>query len=262
MGVYNGYKRMDRSIQSIINQTYTDWELIVCDDGSGDQSYEKLMYYATKDSRIVVIKNNSNEGLAKTLNNCLNLAKGEYIARMDDDDYSHPERLYKEVDFLDDHKEYDIVATGRNMVDDNGVWGVDIFKGERNNLDVFKGSTFAHPTVMVRKKAYDIVGGYSTYPGIGREEDTDLWCKMYASGFRGFITGEILLDYFESRTSMNRRKFKYRIAETRVKLKYRKALKISFFSIFWAFKPIIVGLLPSYVVEKYHRHIFNNAKKE
>lgn len=91
MGVYNGFKRMDRSIQSIIEQTYKDWEFIICDDGSSDDSYKKLQEYATKDNRIVVIKNVQNAGLAQTLNNCLKEVKGEYVARMDDDDYSHPD---------------------------------------------------------------------------------------------------------------------------------------------------------------------------
>ena len=257
MGVYNGFKRMDRSIQSIIEQTYKDWEFIICDDGSSDDSYKKLQEYATKDNRIVVIKNVQNAGLAQTLNNCLKEVKGEYVARMDDDDYSHPDRLEKEVAFLDIHPEYAIVATGRNMMDEEGTWGEDTFVGERSASDIYRGYMFAHPTVMIRKEAYDKVGGYSTYPGIGREEDTDLWCKMYANGFKGYITGEKLLDYFESRSSMTRRKFKYRFAETRIKLKYRSRLDVPFYMIPLAFKPILVGMLPKAVVEMYHLYIFN-----
>lgn len=257
MGVYNGFGRMDRSIQSIINQTYKDWEFIICDDGSTDDTYMKLQEYAALDNRIVVLKNAHNSGLAQSLNNCLSVAKGEYVARMDDDDYSHSERLEKEVYFLNQHPEYAIVATGRNMVDESGVWGQDTFVGERSALDIYKGRMFAHPTVMIRKEAYDRVGGYSTYPGIGREEDTDLWCKMYAKGFKGYVTGEKMLDYYESRHSMTRRKFKYRFAETRIKLKYRKYLGIPFYLIPLAFKPILVGLLPKVVLEMYHHHIFN-----
>ena len=259
MGVYNGSLKMDVSINSIIAQTYKDWEFIICDDGSKDDSFSKLQEYASKDARIVVVKNEQNSGLAKTLNNCLSVAKGQYIARMDDDDYSHPDRLEKEVAFLDEHPEYAIVATGRNMVDENGLWGEDVFIGERTGVDIFKGNMFVHPTVMIRKEAYDKVGGYSTYPGIGREEDTDLWCKMYSNGYKGFITGEKLLDYFESRTSMSRRKFKYRIAESRIKLKYRKSLGVPFYMIPLALKPILVGLLPKVFVEIYHHRLFKKG---
>lgn len=260
MGVYNGFQKMDRSIQSIMNQTFTDWEFVICDDGSKDESYQKLLSYVEQDNRIVVIKNLQNAGLSKTLNSCLEVAKGDYIARMDDDDFAHPDRLEKEVAFLDAHSEYDIVATGRNMVDEKGIWGSDIYKGERSGIDIYRGLTFAHPTVMVRKRAYDTVVGYSTDPDIGREEDTDLWCKMYCAGFKGYITGEILLDYFESRNSMARRKFKYRIAETYIKLKYRKALGVPFYMIPLAFKPILVGLLPKSIIEKYHHHVFSSSK--
>lgn len=260
MGVYNGFKRMDRSILSIMNQKFIDWEYIICDDGSTDGSYEKLLSYAKEDSRIIILKNPQNAGLEKALNNCLSIAKGEYIARMDDDDYSHPDRLEKEFDFLEKHPEYDIVATGRNMVDESGFWGQDTFKGERSAIDVFRGLMFAHPTVMIRKLAYDKVGGYSTYSGIKREEDTDLWCKMYSAGFKGYITGEILLDYFESRSSMTRRKFKHRFAETRIKLKYRKDLGVPFYMIPLAFKPILVGMLPKSLIKKYHHYIFNSLK--
>ena len=136
MGVYNGSLKMDVSINSIIAQTYKDWEFIICDDGSKDDSFSKLQEYASKDARIVIVKNEQNSGLAKTLNNCLSVAKGQYIARMDDDDYSHPDRLEKEVAFLDEHPEYAIVATGRNMVDENGLWGEDVFIGERTGVDI------------------------------------------------------------------------------------------------------------------------------
>jgi len=257
MGVYNGFDRLDRSIQSIINQTYKDWEFIVCDDGSIDGSYARLLRYSEEDSRIVVIKNDQNSGLAKTLNNCLAIVSGEYVARMDDDDYSHPNRMEEEVRFLDDHPEYAIVATGRNMMDEIGIWGEDTFEGERTNIDIFKGKMFAHPTVMIRKEAYDKVKGYSTYKGIGREEDTDLWCKMYSSGYKGYVIGEKLLDYFESRISMQRRKYKYRFSETKIKLKYRRELGVPFYMIPYAFKPLLVGLLPKAVVEMHHRRIFN-----
>lgn len=129
MGVYNGFGRMDRSIQSIINQTYKDWEFIICDDGSTDDTYMKLQEYAALDNRIVVLKNAHNSGLAQSLNNCLSVAKGEYVARMDDDDYSHSERLEKEVYFLNQHPEYAIVA----LV---GIWLTKVAFGGKIHLSV------------------------------------------------------------------------------------------------------------------------------
>ena len=80
MGVYNGFKRMDRSIKSMMNQTFTNWKFVICDESSADGLYKKLLSYAREESRIVVIKNPQHAGLEKTLNNCLNVAKGENIA--------------------------------------------------------------------------------------------------------------------------------------------------------------------------------------
>lgn len=93
MGVYNGADRVDEAIASIRVQTFTDWEFIICDDASTDNTWEKLVEWSKIDSRIVPIRNEKNMKLAATLNKCLEHASGSYIARMDDDDYSYPWRL-------------------------------------------------------------------------------------------------------------------------------------------------------------------------
>lgn len=260
MGTFNGASKISRSIESIIEQTFTDWELIICNDGSTDNTCEVLEEYAKKDLRINIINNEKNSGLAVSLNNCLKKAKGIYIARMDDDDFSHPDRLQKEVDFLINNPEYSIVSTGRNFFDETGVWGTDNNGGPKTNIDVFKGDYFAHPTVLVRKECYDSVDGYSTYPGIGREEDTDLWCKMYAKGYKGYVLNEVLFDYYESLSSMARRKYKYRIAEFKIKMKYRKEMKIPFYCLLFAIKPLVVGVLPNFIVKNHHKKVFAKGK--
>ena len=104
------------------------------------------------------------------------------------------------------------MATGRNLVDENGFWSQDTFKGERSATEVFKGLMFALPTGMIRKVAYDKVCGNSSYPGIRRKEYTDFWCEKYCAGFKGCIASEILFCYFESRNSMTRHIFKNRFA--------------------------------------------------
>lgn len=112
MGIYNCESTLDEAIESILNQTFTDWEMIMCDDGSSDGTYIKAKEYEKKyPGRFVVIRNEHNMGLNITLNNCLKLAKGEYIARMDGDDISLPQRFEKEVDILDNHPEFAIVST-------------------------------------------------------------------------------------------------------------------------------------------------------
>ena len=93
MGVYNGKAIMDEAIQSIVDQELQDWEFIICDDASTDDTYERLLQWAKKDSRIRIVQNKTNSRLAFSLNHCLQIADGQYIARMDDDDVSYPQRL-------------------------------------------------------------------------------------------------------------------------------------------------------------------------
>lgn len=253
MGVYNGAARFEKPILSIINQTYTNWEFIICDDGSSDDSYEELLKFQERDSRILVIKNETNSGLSASLNHCLRHAKGEYVARMDDDDISHANRLEEEVKFLSKHPDFAIVATGYRLMDEEGFWGNNDSFGERTAMDIYRGRYFAHPTVMIRKNAYTEVGGYSTDPKIGRMEDVDLWCKMYIKGYKGYVMNTILYDYFESRNSMQRRKYKHRVTEFKLKMKYRKEMGIPFFYSLLALKTLMVGLLPSVIIKRIHK---------
>ena len=256
MGVYNGSKRLKISIESILNQTFRDFEMIICDDGSTDNSVEIIEEFVAKDNRVILIRNPINIKLAATLNNCLNAASGEYVARMDDDDVSHSDRFEKQVAFLDAHQEYVILGTGRNMYDNSGVWGKSIQEGERNKLDIYLGRTFVHPSVMMQREAVLSVGGYSTSPGIGRTEDFDLWCKLYEKGYKGFNIGDILIDYYEAKDSYEKRKYKYRICEYRLKKKWRKRLGIPAKYIIFAYRPLVVGLLPTKLLMKHHMREF------
>lgn len=252
MGVYNGSKGIEKSIQSILMQTFDDFELIVCDDGSTDNSVEIIKRLSENDHRIKLIFNAKNLGLAPTLNNCLRVANGEFIARMDDDDVSHPERFEKQVSFLNSHLEYAIVGTSRNMVDSEGIWGKHILDGRRSKLDVYLGNTFVHPSVMMRKDAVLKVGGYSVEPEIGRTEDYDLWCKLYENGYEGFNLSDILINYFESPHSYKKRKFKYRVCEYKLRKKWRKKLGIPLKYAPFAYRTLIVGLIPTKLLIRHH----------
>jgi glycosyltransferase EpsE len=262
MGVFNGSNRVNRAIESILNQTYKDFELIICDDGSTDNSVNIIEEYAIQDKRIILIKNPYNMKLSVSLNNCLNVAQGEYIARMDDDDISHIDRFEKQVRFLDAHPEYSIVGTSRNMFDINGVWGSDIQNGERSKLDIYLGKNFVHPSVMMRKNAVTSVGGYSTNPEIGRTEDYDLWCKLYERGYKGYNLSDILLNYYEARDSYGKRKYKYRVCEFRLKKMWRKKLDIPFKYSINAYRPLIVGLIPAKLLITMHKYRFKPTSNQ
>ena len=121
MGIYNCEKSIEAAIESILQQTYDNWEMIMCDDGSNDDTYLVASGYRDDyPEKIVLLKNGCNRGLNYTLNHCLRYAKGEYIARMDGDDISLPTRLEKEVRFLDEHPHFAIVSCPMIYFDEGG----------------------------------------------------------------------------------------------------------------------------------------------
>ena len=165
MGIYNCSDTLEEAIESLLNQTYSDYEIIMCDDGSSDETYEKAKEYEHKyPNKIRVLKNEFNLGLNKTLNRCLKEAKGEYIARMDGDDISLPERFQKEVDFLDRHPEFAIVSSPMIYFDENGDWKSGKAIEYPKKKDFIKHSPFfCHAPCMVRKEAYEAVKGYRAF---------------------------------------------------------------------------------------------------
>ena len=108
MSVYNDSKYLSESIKSILDQTLKDFEFIIVDDGSLDNSFDLLRRFKKKDNRIKILKNNSNMGLAFSLNKAIKESKGKYIARMDADDLSMPDRLKKQIIFFQKYKETDL----------------------------------------------------------------------------------------------------------------------------------------------------------
>ena len=117
MGIYNCAETLGEAIDSIVHQTYTDWELIMCDDGSKDNTLEvALQYQEQYPDKIVVLKNEKNLGLNATLNKCLQVARGNYIARMDGDDICSPDRFQKEIDVLEHEPNIAIVSTEMNFL--------------------------------------------------------------------------------------------------------------------------------------------------
>lgn len=249
MGMYNNEDTIAKSIDSIIAQTYTDWELIICDDASVDKSAEVVCYYMEKDNRIVLLKNEQNKGLSYALNRCLERARGEFCARMDGDDVCDDKRLEKQLDFLENHPEYGFVSTTMKRFDENGVYHIpEIGKGySPKTKDFIKGSPFCHAPVMMRTDAYNAVNGYRDLPMTRGVEDYDLWFRLYAKGIKGYILEEPLYSMFDGRDAAKRRTFKRRINEFKVRLNGYKIIKVPFLYRLYAIKPILLGFLPQKV---------------
>ncbi|MBQ5951120.1 MAG: glycosyltransferase [Lachnospiraceae bacterium] len=254
MGVYNCAETVAEAAACIFAQTYENWELILCDDGSKDGTFAAICALREQcPEKVKVLKNDSNQGLNRTLNQCLAEARGDLIARMDGDDVCSPERFRKEVDALLADEKIDIVSTDMNFFDEGGTWGLIQHPTEPVFRDFMKRSPFCHAPCMVKKRAYDAVGGYSEDPKTLRIEDYDLWVRMYAAGFRGRNLHEALYAMRDDRNAYARRKFRYRLNEARALLKARKLFRLPVWMSVYVARPILVGLLPRFLYDFLHK---------
>lgn len=179
MSVYNAEKYLNAAIQSIINQTYNDWELILINDKSDDESYKIMSKYAERDSRIRIINNVQNLGLTRSLNIGIDCANGEYIARLDADDIAAPTRLEKQINYLEENPDVVLVGTGGYIVDENGEI-LNSIKVVKNRSLIKKlllyGNLFIHSSLMVKKGALVGVGKYR--PKFIHSQDYDLVLRL------------------------------------------------------------------------------------
>lgn len=252
MGAYNCAQTIGKSIESIQNQTISDWEMIICDDGSSDNTCEIVKQYQENDSRIILIHNDKNRGLSYTLNHCLEVVSGEYCARMDGDDLCDETRFEKEMKFLDEHPEYGFVSTTMKRFDEKGVYqDPGIGEGYEPTVESFiKGSPFCHAPAMLRKSTYDAVNGYRVMDKVLGVEDYDMWFRIYAKGIRGYVIREPFYSMFDGRDAAKRRTFKRRLNEAWVRKEGYKMLNIPFHKRIMVLKPIIIGLIPQWLYKK------------
>lgn len=254
MGMYNCADTLGEAIECIINQTEKDWELIMCDDGSADDTYKiALKYKEQYPEKIVVLKNEHNLGLNATLNKCLAVAKGNYIARMDGDDRCSINRFEEELRVLDTKPEIAIVSSDMEFFDETGVWGYISHPTHPTKYDLVKDTPFCHAACMIRKEAYDKVKGYTINQRLLRVEDYHLWLKMFFSGFKGENIHKPLYQMRDDRNAYSRRKFRYRINETYVKCLVVLKLKLPFWNYCFALRPILVGIIPSFLYDILHK---------
>ena len=212
MGIFNCGNTLRESLTSIVNQTFRGWELIMCDDGSSDNTYEIASEFAKKyPEKIRLLKNEKNMGLNYTLNKCADCAQGVYIARQDGDDISELNRLEKEITFLDTHPEYAFVGSNMTLFDDAGSWGKTEVGGEVKKETLGKCNPFMHPTVVIRRAAFESVGKYSVGDNLLRVEDYHLWLKLYIAGYKGYNLDDTLYQYRDDRNAFAKRTIKNRV---------------------------------------------------
>ncbi len=160
---YNAEKYLSAALESILAQSFTDFECIVIDDCSTDSTWSIAQQYADRDARVKVLKNEKNLKLSGTLNRGIHLATGKYIARMDADDWSYPERLAIQVRYLNDHPDTGICGGSMEVCNEKlNVQGRRAYNltDQVIRKKIFFYSPFSHPLVMMRKSVLDMVGYY------------------------------------------------------------------------------------------------------
>lgn len=264
MGIYNCAATLPDAIDSIIAQTYTNWELILCDDGSSDETYSVAEDYVKRfPDKIKLIKHEKNAGLNKTLNDCLKEAHGEYIARMDGDDISTPDRFQKELDALASDDSIVLVSCPMIYFDEDGEWGRGRASSEYPKAEMLvHGTVHCHAPCMVRADIMRKVGGYTEHKRLLRVEDWHLWLKIYTLGYQGKNLSEHLYKMRDDRDAASRRKFRYRFNEAYVSGLAVKMLNQPKWKYIYALRPIIVGLLPKPLYMYLHKRKLNSKAEK
>ena len=254
MGIYNCESTLTEAIDSLLAQTMPDWQLIMCDDGSEDGTFRVAKEYAQNYSNISLISNDKNQGLAATLNYCLESVNTEFTARMDGDDICSPDRFEKQFNFLNENTEYALVSTAMNLFNESGVFGKVIPKFKPTRIDFIYGTPHCHAPMMMYTSVLREIGGYDS--SLKRAQDYDLWSRFYQAGYLGANLEEPLYSMRDDQAATTRRSFKVRLLE--VKLRYRvfKRLDIPLRYRVLIFQPLVKALVPSFLVTKVRKLIY------
>ena len=262
MGIYNCASTLSEALDSIYAQTFQDFKIILCDDGSSDNTYEIAKEYAKYHDNIILLSNEINKGLNYTLNHCLEHADTEYCARMDGDDISLPTRFEKEIKFLDSHPEYAIVSCPMIYFDESGVFGQGTRHGEPNIKNLIHGPLFCHAPCMIRTEAYKDVGGYSVDKRLLRYEDYNLWMKLYEKGYRGYNLKECLYAMRDDRNAIKRRTLKSKLNGIYAHYLAYRTLDLSLSGLIkYSVIALIRGLVPTFIYTKIHKRNLNKNYK-
>jgi glycosyltransferase involved in cell wall biosynthesis len=204
--IYNGAKTIRRAVESVLAQTYKNFEFIIINDGSTDETPEILT--SLHDERIRIL-HQENRGLVASLNRGITEAAGKHIARMDADDFAMPKRLEKQVEFMESHPTVGVLGTAVKIVYSDGTERI-----RRRPLDtasirknIVKICPFCHSSVMIRKEVFDKVGPYDSSKDGSKKllvEDYDLWVRVLAAGYDMANLPDVLMVYYKEPASILR----------------------------------------------------------
>ncbi|WP_456277646.1 glycosyltransferase [Bacillus sp. AK128] len=229
MPVYNGLKWIEDSVKSILKQTFKDFEFIIIDDGSSDGTSNYLKRLT--DSRIIIVYQEENQGIVSALNKGIKLAKGKYIARMDADDISFPTRLESQFNFLEQNKEYVLVASNietfthetdikGGIIQEFQEWYNSAHSDEEIRKTLPIGNCLNHPSVMFRSESILATGLYK--PQFQLAEDYELFIRLSGFGKMYKLTERLLKYRIHSNQLSSTYNQKQRLVDAKIKATYLK----------------------------------------
>lgn len=256
MGVYNQLDegQLHAAVNSILEQSETDFEFIIYNDGSVAEVTDRINKLKDLDDRIIILDAKENNGLAYSLNACIEKAQGLYIARMDADDISCIDRFKEQVKFLEEHLEYHWCGTNAVLFDEDGEWGERKMPEIPDNNDFLRFSPYIHPSVMYRAELFKEAGTYKVSKETLRCEDYEIFMRFHNQGYRGYNIQNTLFAYREERVSYNKRKVKYRINEA--KIRYRNFKEMGMLTLkgwLYVLRPLVGIIIPNKLLYKIKR---------
>lgn len=251
-------KALKEAVHSICIQSFTDWELLICDDGSKDHTWAILQQLAAADARIRLLRLSKNHKAGYARNQCIRAARGRYLAVMDADDLSAPDRLEKQVEFLKTHPQFAFVGSRgeffiRKIGDDGEGYP---FCQYPQAADFLFSLPYVHASLLFCREALEQVEGYDSHRYAIRVEDYDLLLRLYGIGLQGANLDEVLYYIRRDRKQYQRRRYRYRFHEAYIRYQGFRRLKLMPKGILYTIKPLIVGLLPTSLLKRMQQQFY------
>lgn len=266
MAVHNGAATVGEAIDSVSAQRFTRWELVMCDDGSTDATGAVLKAAQERfgEDRVKLLKNPKRMRLSHSLNCCLEVANGDYIARLDADDQMEPSRLALQVEFLEQNQQTDLVGTAMQRFDETG--DTDIVMPRDLNPDANslkrRGVPFFHATVMARREVFTTLGGYTVSWRTRRAQDIDLWYRFFAAGFTGSNLPTPLYRARNDDQAVRRRTRAALVGATMTRLKGNRLLGYPMSETIRLLPQLSRVLIPTWVMNERRKWIRRRARHE
>lgn len=245
---------LERAVDSILAQSYRNIEFLICENGSTPEAKTLLRQYEAQDERLRLVDGEGASSLAAKLNRCIARAAGAYVARQDDDDYSHPQRLQTQMRFLLEHPRYAFVGCNVRLVCDGCEAGLRQLPQEPSAKDFLFTMPFIHPALVFRKSALTGAGAYCEEERCNGCEDYDLLLRMYGRGECGYNLQTPLFTYSLPPKGVRKTTWRGRRNEARTRYRLFRDLGWLPQALPYVLKPLLVELIPLRLLEKLKKY--------